>query len=570
MDTSNMENLIREFEKGSISPSKEYKYVSSPPSSSSQSVKKMIEAYELRAMENARQEDETQRKRKSDYVQNGKEVFTQRTFSGSTPMIYHKSANNSPTRSTLSKNLRVYSVPDIEAECNEMDFAESYDPNAKKGKRALIVGPKVLPNITSGDLPAVRSSSLLLPKKNESWSVIRKNRIFYSSSKSKRESKSSNKPRRKLSSPLKNSKDKCGQDTVDNILSHSCASSNSSYKNLQINLYDFKDDEWQSSSSSFSVKSKISPNDASESSVASTSRNITVNSSYDSVASIIPTDGKPHIIGAYLKFPIKISRTSVTWIPTLNGKLPRKKSLKELISVFTSRRRRVGVKSKKKQKKQQRIENMESESSSSSRNSWYSEPDISINYRSSSPTFETFGHTNRNQVNGRDKMARMVLTELPREDLVTDPGPFKVSSRLPEDCSSTSREANHWNVGSPSESAIVTSSPRSKIPYHLSLPKHPYLSRKKIPKHPFVSHAEVDEVSENAAATRKEAEIDKTSDISGLNSSIMSSYISASITSTSLNISSPISHWMASSPKSIHDTSKWYNYYNMLLLKLFM
>ncbi|EZA48894.1 hypothetical protein DMN91_006290 [Ooceraea biroi] len=592
IDMPNLENLIREFEKGLTSTSEGRKNVASqsPTSSNGRIVKKIVEAYELRAIENAQRK---QAERRSSFVNTLGNACNRRTFGGSTPTIHHKSADSSQKRDSLDKNFRVFSVPNIDTQVrDEIDSVATnqYHLNAKE-KKAL-VWRKVLPNLydSKNERTKMRLNS---PKKSEN--LNKRDRIFCTPSKSERGNKSKAKCR---SSPLLDNEDKdkdCG-DLLYDILTNSCTSSNSSnssYKNLRINLYE--GDEWQRKSSTSLQKSSSlcdeatsdtsRTNDSSllDLSFQSTSKDTITSgdvsndlSNFQSAEPIMRLSGvsnhnqKPRVVGAFLKLPMRINNTNVTWIPTLNGKLPRKNSLKKLISVFTNRRKRMEKQSKKYSKKQQRTYDLESEqcsSSSSSRKSWYSEPDTSIDRPSISPTFETFGRTYRPDLYhaNRTNKSRIVLTELPREDLTTDLGSSKLTSQIPVvsvDHVSSSSQVNRRNVDPTSETATVASSPRSKMSYeHLSLPKH-HLSQNKVFKHPFVAQTKLDQLNEKTTATMKKdvkqkAKIKKKSDASELESSIASSVFASSSMSTSLNISSPrVSEWVASSPNNIYDVPR--------------
>ncbi|CAK9810400.1 hypothetical protein ANTPLA_LOCUS6574 [Anthophora plagiata] len=228
---------------------------------------------------------------------------------------------------------------------------------------------------------------------------------------------------------------------------------------------------------------------------------------YDSEMKDSSIDRTPKIVGAFLKKPIEVEDTSIDWIPITGKKLPRKRSLKKLLYSLT------GKKFEKKSKLFSSERNLNEESrefqdsgyderscSSSSLTSLISITEVLLHQENTyveperrRTTLRTFKSKNSMdeeedeafcdayRSKGMFSRKKLLLTEIPRKDVKLDlgptyPQPFKMTTM------SLDRKAIPKNTCSPSSS---TSVPLRK------LPKHPHLS--KIPKHPFVAITKVDE-----------------------------------------------------------------------------
>lgn len=228
----------------------------------------------------------------------------------------------------------------------------------------------------------------------------------------------------------------------------------------------------------------------------------------------------PKIIGAFLKKPIKVEKTAVDWIPIMGKKLPRKRSLKKLLSKLTrnksNEKRREKIFSSERNINEESRELQDSgydEKSSTSTSSLRSLASISeillhqnqsdrseMRQRNGSKlkTFQTRNSLNRvNDGNNEDGQDKSIENE---GDILRVIAKKKKKLRLTE----VSREVITKNLGPcyPSHTAIMTMSldrrSLSKSSFrHVSrsrIPKHPYLSD--IPKHPFVSMTKMDEITQ--------------------------------------------------------------------------
>ncbi|XP_076232392.1 uncharacterized protein LOC143177941 [Calliopsis andreniformis] len=220
-------------------------------------------------------------------------------------------------------------------------------------------------------------------------------------------------------------------------------------------------------------------------------------------------DRTPKIVGAFLKKPIEVEDTSIDWIPITGKKLPRKRSLKKLLSSLT------GKKLLKKSKLFSSERNLNEEPrelqdsgyderscSSSSlvslvsfteallhQGNSYTEPEKRISLR----TFRS-----RQSVDEEDEAfqdayravrkcnkKRLLLTEVPRAEVKLDLGPCYPTSQVLT--MSLDRRMVSRKIA---PSLMHTSLPR--------LPKHP--NGCKIPKHPFVSLTKMDEFQDSDEA----------------------------------------------------------------------
>ncbi|XP_051158616.1 putative uncharacterized protein DDB_G0291812 [Leptopilina boulardi] len=211
----------------------------------------------------------------------------------------------------------------------------------------------------------------------------------------------------------------------------------------------------------------------------------------------------PIIIGAFLKKPVKVEEISVNWIPFPGKKLPRKKSLKKLLSTLSGKKldyqkkkevvfsSQVNVNDENRELPDSGYDEQSSLSSSSltsitssevqlrnqkknkiehiyANNSAIGNWSTMPNFNRKSTNLSTFqsivnydnDNDNHNFDNGKKKI---LLYEIPRDEVKVDLGPCY-----------------------PSPSKIMVKSLDRKFQTKLkNLPKHPMCSR--IPKHPFIS-----------------------------------------------------------------------------------
>ncbi|KAK2584719.1 hypothetical protein KPH14_007052 [Odynerus spinipes] len=226
----------------------------------------------------------------------------------------------------------------------------------------------------------------------------------------------------------------------------------------------------------------------------------------------------PKIIGAFLKRPIEVEKTAVDWIPITGKKLPRKRSLKKLLSMLTrnksNEKKREKIFSSERNINEEPRELQDSgydEKSSTSTSSLRSLASISeillhqdhsdrleTGRRSGSKlrTFQTRNSLNRVNDDNNDgeqeesvdeeillskvttkRKKKLRLTEVPREIVTKDLGPcypsHTATMTMSLDRRSHSKSSSRY-------------APRSRVP------RHPYLSR--IAKHPFVAMTKMDEI----------------------------------------------------------------------------
>lgn len=215
-------------------------------------------------------------------------------------------------------------------------------------------------------------------------------------------------------------------------------------------------------------------------------------------------NGTPFIIGAFLKKPIKVEETSINWIPFPGKKLPRKKSLKKLLSTlrgkrFSEKKKEVVFASQVNVSEETRElpdsgYDEKSVSSSSLASSTRSTPDLpqqdviyencrrstnltSFNLRSTN--LSTFHVQHDAEDDESDTLSttskKLLLYEVSRDELNADLGPsYPAPSRIM--IKSLDRKVT----------------PKEKIVLN-PLPKHP--AKSTIPKHPFISLSK-DELSQ--------------------------------------------------------------------------
>ena len=242
-------------------------------------------------------------------------------------------------------------------------------------------------------------------------------------------------------------------------------------------------------------------------------------------------DGAPFIIGAFLKKPIKVDETSINWIPFPGKKLPRKKSLKKLLSTLSGKKTsekknedvfssQVNINEDNRELPDSGYDEKSTSTSSltSSASSARSTPDLphqeaiyvnlrraenlpNINLISTNlPTFQAPQYRKKgvklNTFSATSK--KILLHEVPREELKVDLGPAY-----------------------PSPSEIMVKSLDRRVAQKEKivlppLPKHPAKSR--IPKHPFISLSK-DELNESNDENEKDQIRDRKDHLSSFNPS---------------------------------------------------
>ncbi|XP_076293090.1 uncharacterized protein LOC143215131 [Lasioglossum baleicum] len=224
---------------------------------------------------------------------------------------------------------------------------------------------------------------------------------------------------------------------------------------------------------------------------------------------VFRNDKTPKIIGAFLKKPIEVEDTSIDWIPITGKKLPRKRSLKKLLTSWATKRsfdKKNSMFSSERNLSEETRELQDSgyderSSSSSSLTSLISITEALLRQEKSyiepdrRTTFNSFRP--RNSLNASDdkafqdagrnvskQTAKLVLTEVPREQVKVDLGPVYPFPRMVT--MSLNRKPSVAKKPAASPAIIKPSLP--KLP---KLPKHPHLSS--LPKHPFVALTKLDE-----------------------------------------------------------------------------
>lgn len=580
----NMEVLIQEFETGLCSMSASSHGATAEKSSTlsdGKFVKKIVEAYEsgIRASnENSQWERTKERSHFSnilDVVKNRKNVEK------NSSAIY--GATSSQGRNNIKKKSKIFLTSfeayDIEDEFVILNQYHSESDVKTVSETWSEFSPKINMYSSMNELSTnVPSSS----KKKEIWNLKKRNKKLEDKTK---------KNKLICSSPLEDTKDKdLDCDPLDDVLTSSCdSSSNNSYRNLQANLYGFKDVQWQFelSSSLSSLKSSSSHmlsinNDNGslqdsyfQNAIVTSSKDITENRENLRDSKLVPSPSfnsdrkSPLVIDTSLNEdqPIKINNdTCVTWISALGEKLSRKKPLKKLLkSTFNAKllnskllNTKIWKKSAEKQPNERTsdsgfIERFLSTSSSFSQKSWRSD----LNEKPSTPpTFGTFGYAKNDCINDKSwsKSSRMVLTEVPRKEFTSDSEPSNSTSWIPSHGTIISSKENRENVESLVKSTMLTSSSKLKASCEYPpLRKHPYLPRNRIPKHPFVAKTKLDQTMEKESIEEKEMRCDakeRESDMRELEFSGISS-----VSQAQLNILySKMSKW--SSPNDNCDLSR--------------
>lgn len=539
----NMEGLIQDFETGFGSLSRQDSVSRLSTSSGGSFVKKIVEAYEssVRAsIENAEQEHARKRSGLFNTIRNQKNVEK----SDSSPSIYNELDSSFQRWTSLKNTSEISSAfPVINKRDLEDDLVTPNRCRSKSDKKADIL--KTWSGISSKinkygfmrELTNIRPSS---SKRSETENLKTRDQILYDSPGSEGEYKLTNNMSLICSSPLEDEDTYYNEDPLNDILTNSCDSSspsNNSYKNLQGDLYNFENEGWQfelsTSSPSLNTSSRSLCNGTS-STKNHASDSLLLGSSFHDVTVIPSEDGvndreapqaaerilksssdlnrdSPRVIGVSLKRPIKIDNdTSVTWIPVLDEKLPQKKSLKKLLSMFHRAKlslnyRKIGRKLKKKQLPRKEhifdsgfIERCPSLSSSSSQKSWHSDVGHVDDEPSTPPTFGTFGRPKCVSERSTERNSTM-LTEvldaqkLPSDFAPCDPNPWMSSGSF--------GRSGRQNVES--SSSVASFSKLRAFCSHPSLPKHPHLIRTSIPKHPFVANTKMDQIEEEEATAEK-------------------------------------------------------------------
>lgn len=582
----NIEILIREFEMNFRSPSASRNITSkSSTLSDSNFVKKIVEAYESSVRASTENCQRERAKRKSDLnnfdvTQNHKNIEKNSNLG-----IYD--ASRLHCRNNFDKKSKVFLTP-FETREIEDDFIILNRYHSKSDEKTVSkVWSEAFPKINmygSMDEPLVNVQSS--PLKSNEWNMKRRDQ--------KSENKT-NKTKLMICSicPLGDVEDKdldCN-DFLDDILTSSCdSSSNNSYRNLQADLYNFKDEQLELSSTSLS---SLKSSESSHNNMLSINsddgslfmdlsfQDITITSSKDIPKSeenlqenLQNSESVPNpsfnfdqkssrVIDASLNDnrSIKIDNDAcVTWTSALGEKLSGKKSLKKLLkSAFNTKLLNYKKFWKKSAEKQSHEHTFDSgfiewflcSSSSSSQESWRSDPNH--DEKPSIPTFSTFGRAKNACVSDKTslKSSRMVLTEMPCEKFTNDSEPFDLTALQH---TTTSCKENYRNVESSSKSPILASSSKLKASCgYPPLPKHPYLTRNGIPKHPFVAKTNLDQTVEKESMEEEEEEKEVRCDAKEHESDAreLEPSDTSSVCQTELNISfSRMSEWLTSSPNS--------------------
>lgn len=581
---SNMETLIQEFDTGFRSSSRQDIVSESSISSGNNFVKKIVEAYELSVkafVENAEQEQTSKKSGLFNTIRNRKNVEK----SDSSPSIYSELDSSLRRWSSLKNTSEISSVLSTVKKYDLEDDFVMPNRHSKSYKKTDILktwSSKINKSGLMKELMNIRSIS---SKKSEAEILNRRGQAFYSPPESERKYKSKNNMPLICSSPLEDVDDKdidYIEDPLDDILTNSHDSSNASnnsYKNLQDDLYDFESEEWESSTSQSLNSSSRSLCDDTSSTKSHANDNLLLESSFQDITVVPSKNGSndcetqvaeeilepssdfirelPRVIGVSLKQPIKIDNdTSITWIPVLDEKLPQKKSLKKLLSMFNRAKLSLNHRKKSKEKLTKQhifdsgfIEQCPSVSSSSSQQSWYSDAGHVDNKPSTPPTFDTFGRSKyfSEHCNGRTVKSRMMLTETHHTpELANDLVFFDPNTQMSSHRTTSLNKKNCQDAQSSSESTSIVSSSKIFCKYPL-LPKHPHLIHSSIPKHPFVAWTKMDQIEEEEAIGEKmqcSEEIEQKSDVLELRSNTLPIPVPQSI----LNISYPRISESADSP----------------------
>nr|XP_031844316.1 uncharacterized protein LOC116432096 [Nomia melanderi] len=216
-------------------------------------------------------------------------------------------------------------------------------------------------------------------------------------------------------------------------------------------------------------------------------------------------DKTPKVVGAFLKKPIEVEDTSIEWIPITGKKLPRKRSLKKLLTSWATKRtldKNSKLFSSERNLNEEPRELQDSgyderSCSSSSLTSLISITEALLQQENSyveperRPYLSTFQSRNsldedeegpQDTNRGVGQKKKLLLTEVPREEVKLDLGPvFPSSLKL-----LTMSLDRKYTMCEKSPSSVKYTLPR--------VPKHPHLSG--IPKHPFVALTRTEDTAE--------------------------------------------------------------------------
>lgn len=573
-----LQTLIREFEttfnnwnshRGSDSESS--------ASSGGSFVKKIVQAYEMNMKTSSENVQQKRIEKESDLFDNLEIIRNWKNTekSDSRPTMC-ESSSNLPASNNLKIKPTIFSVQSIGEALDDADndFVIPNRHRSNNDRTALKMRSEVFSKInmygSESELPNIP------PKKKKIG------QIFYRPLKNEAEEKSKSNESITFSSLLEEDDDK-DDDPLDNILTNSRDSSgisDSSYRNLQIDLYDFEHEELELSSSLSLSSSKSSHDDTLSTSTDSYSQNNTMTPSIDvphvssdlenlnaeseAMQSCFKLESPRMMNNNSLKQLTKIdSGVCVTWASAISEKLSQKK-LKKLLSTINSRLslncKKISRKYREKQQKKQQQCVVNSEFTEQfpfllPQKSWYS--DDYDEKPSTSPTFGTFGHakttseccadSKRTTDNSRSMLTEVSYGELAGDPELSDP----ISSISIRSTSSAFRKHVDLSSKSASFSRLKASCERPLIP------KHPHLLHSRIPKHPSVAQTKMDQIEEEET-TEEEEEVNELytnmelrSDKQELRSTDTLGPISE------LNILYPRTcEWVASSPKNSYDLSR--------------
>ncbi|XP_029160294.1 uncharacterized protein LOC114932290 [Nylanderia fulva] len=533
-DIPSMETLIQEFETGFRSSSRQDTVSELSSSSGGSFVKKIVEAYEssFRAsIENAEREHVRKRSGLFNTIRKQKNVEK----SDSSPSMYDELGGDLRRWASLKNTSEKPSAfPVIDKHDLKDDFVTPNRYSAKSDKKTDIsktwsgISSKINKYGFMRELTNIRLNSSS-SKRDEMEKLKIRDQMYYDSPGSDEEYKLTNNMPLICSSPLEDDRE---ENPLDDILTNSRDSSspsNNSYKNLQGDLYNFENEGWQfelSTSSPSLNSSRSLYGDTSSTEKNRVNDSLLLDSSVQDVTVIPSKDDlndretpqatehmskspdlnrdSPRVIGISLKQPIRIGDdTSVTWIPVLNEKSSRIKSLKKLLSVFSRAKlsfgyKKIGRRLKRKQPKREHIfdsgfiERCPSTLSSFSQRSWHSDVGHVDDEPSTPPTFGTFGRPKCVS----ERCGRTVRHR--RRIMLTEAAPKLVNDLEP-------KGAHRYVEFSSSVAGFTKSRVFCRYP---SLPKHPHLIRSSVPKHPFVAKTKMDQIEEEEATAERKIEPD--------------------------------------------------------------
>lgn len=540
---------------------------SSISSSGGNFVKKIVQAYEMNmkvSTEDVQQEQREKRSRSSlfsnlEIIRNWKNAEK----SDSSPTMYEFSSNL-PASNNLQMKSTILSIQSSIGGTLDNVEDDFVTPNRHCSNSDDGTAVKIRPKVSSKINMYGPESELPKQKTCQSFCSPLTNNV---------EDQWKNNKSMTFSSLLEEDDDK-DNDPLDNILTNSRERTNisgvsdNSYRNLQVDLYNFDLELSSSSLPSLKFSSESLHDDVLSASTDSYFPNITMTPSKDisngpenlhrdTDSAVMQSCFKLEsscVIGAPLERPTKVdSSVCVTWASAISERLSREKgSLKKILSTINSRLsltcKKIG-KRRKQRKEQRRIidsgfaEQFPSSLSHLPQKSWYSDNEKPP----TSPTFGTFGHVKTsNECRASSRRTadnpRIVLTEVSHEKLAND-----LSDSISWVSIRSTPSSSRKRVDLSSSSKLKASCERPLVP------KHPYLSR--IPKHPFVAQTKMDQIKEKERAAEKEEvrlyasmELTMTSDEQEPRSMNTSSTLVPPI--SALNISYPKTcEWVASSPK---------------------